>query len=227
MIRAAIFDFDGTLVDFTESDIAALKHVHKISGAVCSPNEFVDAAVEGIMKFHGMVNRGEIDPLMMFQYRLSYAFEKTKAVQDNGYTQQYRAKLLEETRASSGTAPLLGKLRTRLSVGLITNAYDGEMQRQRIERSGLGSFFDEILIAGEAGVSKPDPELFLLMSSKLGIPPEECIFVRDSPVYDIQGALSAGMKTVLFGSNRESDLPDYYARNIPELSLLMDRILMN
>ncbi len=227
MIRAVIFDFDGTLVDFVQSDITALKHVHRISEAKCSSYEFINAAIEGIMKFHEMVDLGEIDPLLVFQYRLSYAFKKTKTLPDTSYTEEYKTKLLEETRAYSGVVQLLSKLKTSFSLGLITNAYDGLLQRQRIEMAGLSPFFDEILIAGETGISKPDPEIFWLMSSKLKIPPEECLFVGDSPIYDIEGAHYAGMKTVFFGSTTESDVPDYYANCIRELALLLDRIFVN
>ena len=227
MIRAVIFDFDGTLVNFVEADIAALKHIHRTSGAECSSEEFVDASIEGIMKFHEMVERGEIDPLQMFEYRLSYAFKRTGALWSPGCTEEFKVRLLEETTTFPGVIQLLSKLKKSLSLGLITNSYDSLLQRQRIEIAGLNPFFHEILIAGETGISKPDPEIFWLMSRKLDSSPEDCLFVGDSLIYDIEGAHSAGMKTVLFGRDSEPEVPDYYARSIPELSLLMDRILTN
>lgn len=227
MIRAVIFDFDGTLVDFIETDVTALKSIYNSVKTTCTIDEFIEASIQGIQQFHQLVDRSEIDPLQMFQYRLKHAFKKYRIPFDTNYTNQYKTKLIKETNAYPGAIDLLHQLKNKVVLGLLTNAYDGVLQRQRIELSGLGSFFDKIVIAGETTFSKPAPEIFVLMSKKLGVSPEECLFVGDSPVYDIEGAQSASMKTVLFGNNKESGIADYCACSIPELALLINRILIN
>lgn len=45
MIRAVVFDFDGTLVDFINSDVSALKYIHRLTGTITEENEFVDTAI--------------------------------------------------------------------------------------------------------------------------------------------------------------------------------------
>ena len=123
-------------------------------------------------------------------------------------------------------ADLLKNLENRVKLGLITNASDSVLQRQRIEASGMRELFQEILIAGEIGLSKPDPEIFLLMSRKLNVLPEKCLFVGDSIQYDIIGATSAGMQTVLYGANRsDSKAADHAAENIHELRILIEDLL--
>ncbi|MCK5842029.1 MAG: HAD family hydrolase [Candidatus Sabulitectum sp.] len=226
MIRAVIFDFDGTLADFVESDTAALKYIHGLTDSDCTAEEFTEASVEGIMQFHELVVSGKIDPLLMFKYRLSYAFKKMEMTWEDRFTDVHRELLLQETRPYSGAAGMLKNLMGRVRLGLITNASDSVLQRQRIEKSGLGEFFQEILIAGEISLSKPDPEIFLLMSRKLDVLPEECLFVGDSVQYDITGAHSAGMKTVLYGRNQSSSkVADHKAEDIQKLAGLIENLL--
>ncbi len=227
MIQAVIFDFDGTLADFVESDTAALKYIHGLTDSDCTAEEFTEASVEGIMQFHELVVSGKIDPLLMFKYRLSYAFKKMGMTWEDRFTDVHRELLLKETKAYSGAGDVLKNLVNRVKLGLITNASDSVLQRQRIEASGMREFFQEILIAGEIGLSKPDPEIFLLMSRKLNVLPEECLFVGDSIQYDIIGATSAGMQTVLYGANRsDSKAADHEAENIQELTVLIEDLLL-
>lgn len=227
MIQAVIFDFDGTLADFVESDTAALKYIHGLTDSDCTAEEFIEASVEGIMQFHELVVGGKIDPLLMFKYRLSYAFKKMGMTWEDSFTDVHRELLLKETKAYSGAADILNNLVNRVKLGLITNASDSVLQRQRIEASGMRELFQEILIAGEIGLSKPDPEIFQLMAEKLNVPPEDCLFVGDSVQYDIIGAASAGMSTVLYGANRtDSKVADHEANNIQELTVLIENLLL-
>ena len=226
MIRAVIFDFDGTLVDFVESDTAALKYIHGLTDSDCTAEEFSEASVEGIMQFHELVVSGKIDPLLMFKYRLSYAFKKMEMTWEDRFTDVHRELLLKEIKAYSGAGDMLNNLVNRVKLGLITNASDSVLQRQRIEASGMREFFREILITGEIGLSKPDPEIFQLIAKRLDVFPEECLFVGDSVQYDIIGAASAGMKTVIFSANRtDTKVADYEAENIRELTVLIENLL--
>lgn len=43
--------------------------------------------------------------------------------------------------------------------------------------------------------SKPDPAIFVYSAQQLGVPPEECIVLEDSP-YGIEAARRAGMKCI-------------------------------
>lgn len=227
MIRATVFDFDGTLVDFIESDIAALKYICGLTGSDCAVDLFIDAAIEGIIKFYELVDQGKINPLLMHHYRLSCAFEKSGMDWNSRFVDLYKSQLLKETKAYPGACNLLMSLSGRVKLGLVTNAYNGVLQRKRIEASGLLRFFQEILIAGEVGIFKPDPEIFLLMSRKLSVLPEECLFIGDLIHYDIAGAHSAGMKTVLYGTNKSvSKVPDYRAEDIPALTGLLNNLIV-
>jgi len=226
MISAVIFDFDGTLADFVESDISALRYIHGLTGSDSIAEEFIDAAVHSIMQFHDMVASGKIIPSHIHHIRLAGAFEKMGIEWDSSFVDLYKSQLISKTRPYIGVIDLLSYLTDKVLLGLLTNASDSILQRKRIEASGLAGFFSEIVIAGEVGLSKPDPEIFRLMAERLGVLPEECLFVGDSVQYDITGAASAGMKTVLYGANRSvSKAADHEAEDISDLAILIKDLL--
>lgn len=43
----------------------------------------------------------------------------------------------------------------------------------------LRAVFDHLVISGEVGLRKPDPEIYLLAADRLGLPPDRCAFVDD------------------------------------------------
>lgn len=94
------------------------------------------------------------------------------------------------------TIPMLRELRSRgLKTGLITNG-EHNLQYAKIGLLGLGSYFDEIIATGDYGIHKPDRGIFDIMCEKMGLKPEEMVYVGDNPVNDIMGARNAGWKTV-------------------------------
>lgn len=81
-----------------------------------------------------------------------------------------------------------------------------------------GGVFDDVLLAGGLGVGKPDVRVYLLAAERLGLTPEQCVFVDDVPAF-VHGAVRAGMVgihhrdvettlgelTALFGLSWESE----------------------
>lgn len=164
----------------------------------------------------------------MHRYRLFNTFKELGFQWDEFYVDRYKANLLNETKPYPGADNLLRSFLTKGKLGIITNAYDPEMQMKRIEASGLLDFFDEILIAGEEVYSKPDPQVFHLMRKRLDLEPTECTFIGDSPEFDIQGANSAGMMSILIHKNIRQirHKPDYQVDNIEELGRLLEKLIV-
>lgn len=64
-----------------------------------------------------------------------------------------------------------------------------------LDECGLSDFFDVIESGDELRESKPNPEIYLLTLSKLGLPAESCCAVEDSD-YGIRAARRAGIYTI-------------------------------
>ena len=107
--------------------------------------------------------------------------------------------------------PLLKELKARgYLTGVITNG-PSVLQNHKMDTSGLRPYCDIVVVSGDEGVHKPDPRLFEITAERLGVKPQECVYVGDYPVNDIQGALSAGMGAIRmnFGWFKDKDLrPD-------------------
>lgn len=226
MIEALGFDFDGTLVDYVDSDIKSLKHLHTVMEAKVSFDEFLEAAVDEIMQFHRLVDQRLIDPLLMHRYRLENTFQACGMQWDDSALEIYRSEFFRTCVPFDGVVEVLAQLRERFKLGIITNAYDGEEQRKRIAVSGLHDYFDEILISGDVGVYKPDPKIFHMLLNRIGVVPEKALYVGDSIKYDVAGANFAGMKSVLFSKNskRLSSEANFHVHGVEGLKSLASEL---
>jgi len=76
--------------------------------------------------------------------------------------------------------------------GLISNSWGGASY----DRVVIDELFDAVVISGEVGLNKPEPEIFRLGAERLGVPPEECVFVDDLRE-NCDGAEAVGMTAIL------------------------------
>jgi putative hydrolase of the HAD superfamily len=97
------------------------------------------------------------------------------------------------------THALLDSLRDRgLATGLVSNAFDpGWLLHGDLARMGLDERLDAAVFSSEIGKRKPHPAIFEAVLSRLGVAPEETLFVGDRRYEDVRGAKELGMTTVL------------------------------
>jgi putative hydrolase of the HAD superfamily len=67
----------------------------------------------------------------------------------------------------------------------------------------IRSLFDEVVISAEVGLHKPQPEIYLLAAERLGVSPEDCVFVDDLRE-NCAGAEAVGMTAVLHRDSAET-----------------------
>ncbi|GAA1700254.1 hypothetical protein GCM10009745_53790 [Kribbella yunnanensis] len=70
-------------------------------------------------------------------------------------------------------------------------------------RDTWDGMFDDIVISGEVGLRKPEPEIFLLAADRVNLPPAACVFVDDLQV-NVDGARAVGMTGILHTSYDET-----------------------
>jgi len=76
--------------------------------------------------------------------------------------------------------------------GLISNSWGGNYGEGGYERAMFDELFDEVVISGEVGLRKPEPEIYLLAAERLKVEPTECVFVDDFKI-NADGATAVGM----------------------------------
>lgn len=90
--------------------------------------------------------------------------------------------------------PLLARLRARYRLGLVSNFY-GNLETV-CDNTAIQSLFGVIVDSVQAGVSKPDPRIFLRALDGLGVAPADATFVGDSAARDMAGARALGMRHI-------------------------------
>lgn len=110
-------------------------------------------------------------------------------------------------------------------IGLLTNGA-ASLQREKIEVSGLGMFFDAAVVSGEIGTGKPDPAIFHHLLARLGVAPGEALMVGNSLARDIAGGKRAGLHTCWLALEGEEEPvglvePEFIIRSLGELPRLV------
>jgi putative hydrolase of the HAD superfamily len=111
--------------------------------------------------------------------------------------------------------PVLKELKPEYKVGLISNAQPHGI-RWYLDKTGIVTYFDEIIISGAVGFQKPNPRIFRLAAESICSDPEECLMVGDSPAADAAGAQSVGMTGVVI------DRSGRLKRSFPHLNFATD-----
>lgn len=188
--RAMIFDMDGTLVATTEADYKAWERIFNDHGRPLSFEDYYPLLGK---KSHDVVHDV-----------LNIKDERSREVLSR------KMKYFEEIVEQSGIDVLpfvfdfLASLRDQqILLGLATSSRQAKMQLV-LEKTGLNQFFD-VRVTGEMVANgKPNPEIFLLTASKLGVLPRECIVVEDA-IHGVTAARAAGMKCIAVVSTHKRD----------------------
>jgi 2-haloacid dehalogenase len=128
------------------------------------------------------------------------------------YRQNFDASIVEEI---AGTVAILQELHAaRVPLFALTN-WSADLFPRAVERFGFLDLFEDIVVSGEEGVAKPDPEIFEVLEERVrhlaGL--DDCIFVDDSPA-NVQAAEATGLDAILF-TGPEDLREDLIARGMP------------
>lgn len=83
--------------------------------------------------------------------------------------------------------------------GLLSNSWGANTY----DRSSFPRLFDVLVISGEEGIRKPEPEIYALAAERIGLPPSELVFIDDLP-HNLAPAREAGMATIHHTSAAET-----------------------
>jgi putative hydrolase of the HAD superfamily len=105
-------------------------------------------------------------------------------------------------RVDAELVRFLGGLRPRYKTAILSNAWPGarEVFTQVL---GLGDVVDEMIISAEEGVAKPDARIYHIAVGRLGVQPEETVFVDDM-AENVQGARAVGIRSIQFKSTEQA-----------------------
>ena len=222
-IKAVFFDFDNTMVDYVKSDINSLHKVAEDLSNTIDTNAFVNIAIEQIMKFHDLVSRGQVEPRDIHKYRLYNTLQHFAVEWEKKYLDIYLQHFIKSTVCFSGVEKVVKYLYGKVKLGILSNAYTSEEQKQRIGNTGIAEYFDDIVICADINAYKPTKEAFLYLVDRYGLMPSECLYIGDSEEYDIKGAQSAGLYTIKMFHNplKSNSAADFVCGDFEDLFALL------
>ncbi|MFC3800285.1 HAD family hydrolase [Cohnella sp. GCM10012308] len=217
-IQAVLFDLDNTLLDRTRTfQHFTSSFVH----AYFQHSNQIDSIVSRIIELD---EDGYKDKNLLFTELLEELPWLTKP-EINELLSYYNVHYVENALLMDYASEIISHVRQKYKLGLITNGRT-KIQYGKIDRLGIRNHFDVILVSEEAGVKKPDPRIFEMALEKLGLHPEQCLYIGDHPKNDVEGAGKSGMKTIWLEANqswREEIVirPDYTIRHLKELAEIL------
>jgi len=94
------------------------------------------------------------------------------------------------------------RLRPRYRTGILSNSFVGAREREQAAY-GFDDLVDEIVYSHEAGMGKPDPRIYALACARLGVRPQEMVFLDNVDEY-VAGARQAGIHAVHYQDNDQA-----------------------
>ena len=190
MIKAVLFDLDGTLLNRDESVKIFIDQQYDSLKALIGhiPKEMY------VKRFIELDNRGYVWKDKVYSH-LVKQFGITKITWEE-LLQDYLENFKYCCVPFDNLLLMLEEVKKRkMLIGMITNGY-GKFQMDNILALKIEDYFQTILISESEGIKKPDSQIFLRAAEKLEVLPSECVFIGDHPENDVQGAESVGMKGI-------------------------------
>jgi HAD superfamily hydrolase (TIGR01509 family) len=204
MIRAMIFDLDGTLVQ-TEK-LKALSYA-KAAVELCPRQICEQDVLEAFKRVVGLP-RSQVAKALVDQFDLEGPAKDR--MQEFGVTVPWQefvqvrllhyGKMLDDPQVirdnqwPHNRAVLEQAQRTGCKTGLATMSHCEQAARV-LSILGLAEAFDFVATHDDVEHGKPDSEIYLLVSSEIEVAPKDCLVLEDSPS-GIKAALAAGMNCI-------------------------------
>ena len=181
-MEAIVFDCDGVLVD---SEIIARRVVSDYFGQWIAEADLAPF-------LNGFAGKSDDD--------IAEEARQTFGVSiPPDYAKQLEIRITDALEAE--VQPIPGAAEAVAAIPLPRAVASNSVKRRvelSLSRTGLSALFDDRLFCADMTERpKPAPDLYLMAAAALGVPPDRCVVVEDSPT-GVQAAVAAGMTVIGF-----------------------------
>lgn len=203
MIKAVIFDLDGTLVNSLDDLATAGNHALNVFG-------FTTHETEKYKYFVGNGIPNLIYRILPEDKRDSDTIDKVH----KEFLNYYKLHSNDKTYVYSGIKELIAELRERkIKVAVVSNKAHGPANE--VVNATLPNTFDLVFGQRPEIPTKPDPTLTLMAMEELGVKPNECVFIGDSGMDAKTGVNSGALPVgVLWGFRTADELLQNGAKHL-------------
>ena len=186
MIKAVLFDMDGTLLDTERIYRPCWIQAFEELGVSVDAEHFF-ASVSGM-------NVATIKAFCAREYGEAFPFDEIRAVRRRVLEARIER---EGVPCKSGVPEIFARLQSMGIKMAVASSSGGDWVRKCLSFAGIDTSLFECIMTGESvEKSKPDPDIFLKTAAALGVTPLECVVAEDS-ANGVRAGHAAGMKTVM------------------------------
>ncbi len=204
MIKALIFDFDGTLSNRQKNAYEVFNDYFRKYYPEFSDIEY-EALLQDMMLYD--CNGSILVKIRMYPFMQKYGKNLPDDFLDV-FVPYYTQHMYEFTELKKETREVLETLQGKYKLAIMSNG-DSFSQHSKIKKVDIEKYFDVIVVSGDIGIHKPDKRIFEYVADKLGVKVNECLMVGDVFSSDILGAYNAGMPCAWMKTDPEKQA-DYY-----------------
>ena len=219
--KILFFDLDDTLLDYTGDEKKCIEKVFEIHGMTISDDVFeLYYSIDDWQLFTmGNITAKTVitDHFRRMLKMLEVSSDEISDMCDEFYEAMYSSFTLKD-----GVLELLNYLKDKNYKLYITSNGFSEIQRNRIEKSGIGKYFDNVYISEEIDLRKPGKAFFNYVFNRV---PESklknVLIIGDAPTSDILGGINSGIDTCWL-NNKNGKCKYKFTYEIDNLKELMN-----
>ncbi|GMQ65392.1 HAD family hydrolase [Vallitalea maricola] len=216
MIEGIIFDMDGLMLDTESIALESWERAGKEFGYVISRELMMKA-----------VGRTLVDTRKLLVKNLGddFPFEEVRKIRID-YTKEFMS--LNGVPMKEGLIEFLEYCRTLKIPTAVATSTNRSDALELLEKVDIVGYFNTIVCGDEIEKGKPEPDIFLMASKKLGVNPERCIVLEDSE-NGILAATRANMipiwiPDIIIESDIARDNARYICNSLNEVNIIINEL---
>lgn len=233
MIKAILWDIDGTLLDFEYAEKYAIRKCFEIHGLGECSDEMLSNYSAINKKYWEALERGEMSKpeILVGRFKEFFETEGLNVSVAEAFNKDYQIHLgdPEGVRFMPGGREVIESCSLTYFQGIVTNGTKTAQDR-KLAASGIDTIIkrEYVYISEEVGFEKPNVGFFdkvFEALNNLGIKKDEVIIVGDSLTSDIKGGINVGIKTCYYNpkkkENKTDIKPDYEINSLEDIKRII------
>lgn len=229
MIKAILWDIDGTLLDFGAAERVAIRQCFASHDMGECTDEMLNRYIVINRKYWEALERGELTKpeVLVGRFREFFQSEGLPVENAESFNAEYQVRLGDTVVFCDNGFELVQKYKNQLKQYAVTNGTKVAQDR-KLKNSKLDTLFDGIFISDVLGVEKPNKEFFNLVFAAIGdYEKDEVLIVGDSLTSDMQGGKNAGILTCWYNpkgfmNDKKIDV-DFEVGNLWEIEQILQK----